>query len=200
MRHAKIRQCVVVHRHPAAQPAIGEMLLAQPRQLPRAADPLHRRPQPQRHHQLGRRRRLPRHPLARLHRIVQGAQNRAPGQTPTPPAPGDRAPPSRRLSRHTSPAGAVPAAATAAFPDPAPPAPAAPANPQTVRYCPTQTGSPSDQSSPPRNSTTTTCCNPSILQKCAKHSQALRRRAAPSRRTQDLRAGLTGERGGIAAG
>jgi len=65
---------VYVHRHPAAQPAIGEMLLAQPGQLPRAADPVHRRPQPQRHHQLGRRRRLPRHPLARLHCIVQRAQ------------------------------------------------------------------------------------------------------------------------------
>ena len=74
MRHPEIRQRVVVHRHPAAQPAIGEVLLAQPGELPRAADPVHRRPQPQRHHQLGRRRRLPRHPLPRLHRIMQRAQ------------------------------------------------------------------------------------------------------------------------------
>jgi hypothetical protein len=70
VRHAKIRQCVVIHRHPAAQPTIGEMLLAHPGQLPRAADPVHRRPQPQRHHQLGCRRRLSRYPLARFHRIV----------------------------------------------------------------------------------------------------------------------------------
>src|SRR5207237_7556047 len=92
---------------------------------------------------------------------------------PTRPPPDGRAPPDRRWPQSASPADGAAAAAIAASPDPALPAPAAPANPQTTRYCPTPTGSPSDQSSKPRNSTTTTGRNRFMLQKCAKDSQPL---------------------------
>ena len=85
MRRAKIRQRVVVHRHSAAQPAVGQMLLAQFVQLAGAANPVHRRPQPQRQHQLRRRRRLPRHPLTRLHRLMQVAQVEPPDKGPDRP-------------------------------------------------------------------------------------------------------------------
>ena len=51
MRHPKIAQGVIVHPDSTTQPAIGILRLAPPRQLPRAAHPLGRGIQPQRHEQ-----------------------------------------------------------------------------------------------------------------------------------------------------
>jgi hypothetical protein len=173
MRHAKIRQRVVVHRHPAAQPTIRQMLLAQPGQLPRAPtrqlSPTATAPSSARAPQVPD----PAPPRAPSpHRAMRA--NRALGQTPRPPAPDDRAPPDRRLPQSASPADAAPAAATAASPDSALPVLAAPATLQTTRYCPTSTGSPSHQSSAATHTTTKTCCNPASGQICAKGSHALR--------------------------
>jgi hypothetical protein len=55
---AEVRQRVVVHPHPAADPAVGIVALAQPVDLARAAHPVDGRPQPQRHQdrRVGRRR------------------------------------------------------------------------------------------------------------------------------------------------
>ena len=75
MVRPEIGQVVIVHRHSAAQPAIGHMLSAQPIQLAGAADPLDGGPQPQRQQQLRCRRRLPRLPLARLTASCSGCKS-----------------------------------------------------------------------------------------------------------------------------
>ena len=57
VRHPKVRQQVVVDRHPAPQPPIHVVLLGQPGQPTGTPDPLHRRqhPQPQQHLRIARR-------------------------------------------------------------------------------------------------------------------------------------------------
>jgi hypothetical protein len=70
----EVAQRVVVQRHPAGEPTVGIMAFAQPRQRPRAADPLAGRVEPQRQQQPGRDRRMPGPAFARLDRVLQGAE------------------------------------------------------------------------------------------------------------------------------
>ena len=53
MRDAEITQRVVIHRDPAAQPAIGVMAVAEPIHFARAADAVHGRVEPERDQDLG---------------------------------------------------------------------------------------------------------------------------------------------------
>jgi hypothetical protein len=46
---AEVRQPVVVHRHPATNPSVGDVVLAQPGQLPSGSDTIHGRVEPQGH-------------------------------------------------------------------------------------------------------------------------------------------------------
>ena len=84
MRHPEVGEPVIVHAHPAAQPAIGVVALAQPRQRPRAADPFARRIKPQRQIQAAG--------------LPAPARACAPAPAPPPPARRDRAAPHRPRS------------------------------------------------------------------------------------------------------
>ena len=67
----EVGKAVIVHTHPATQPAIGVVALAQPLQRACAADPLARRIEPQSQQQPRARRRLTRRVLARPDLLVQ---------------------------------------------------------------------------------------------------------------------------------
>jgi len=120
MRHPEIGQRVVIHRHPAAQPAIGQMLLAQLGQLSRTPEPVEGRPRPLSptttapSSARGRAGPAPAPPRAPSPlRAVRA--NRAQWQTPTPLAPDGRGqsgrrapPPASRADAALADAGAAP--------------------------------------------------------------------------------------------
>jgi len=74
VRHPEVRKPVVVDRHTARDPAVGQILAGQPVQFARRAHPVHRRQKPQRKQHSRVRGRPPRHPLARLDLVVQHRQ------------------------------------------------------------------------------------------------------------------------------
>lgn len=71
VRHPEVRERVVVHAHPATQPAEAQELPTQPRQHARAPHLLQGRVQPQRHQQARITRRMTGPTLDRLDRPVQ---------------------------------------------------------------------------------------------------------------------------------
>ena len=84
---AEVRQRLVVDAHAPAQPLEGDMLLAEPRQLARAAHPFDRRVEPERrqHPRIGRR--MPRAALHRSDRVVERREVEALGEGPHQPDP-----------------------------------------------------------------------------------------------------------------
>ena len=83
MRHPELRKLVVIDRHTARDPAIGQILAGQPVQLSRRADPVHRRQEPQRkqHSRVGgrpTRGALTRFDLVVKHRQIQRLDERRP--------------------------------------------------------------------------------------------------------------------------
>ena len=70
----KVGETVIIYAHPAAEPAIDVVLLAQPRQCPRASDPFAYRIKPKSQYQSWARWCLSRRVLARFDRILHRAQ------------------------------------------------------------------------------------------------------------------------------
>ena len=83
----EVGQAVMVHRNPAGEPAIGDVAFAQPRQLPRRANPFHGRVEPQRQKHRRVRRRPPGFARPRLDRIVEWIEVQTLDECPNHPRP-----------------------------------------------------------------------------------------------------------------
>ena len=121
MASAKIRQRVIIDRHPAADPLISDMALAQPRQRPRAAHSVNRRIKPQRHRHLRAGRGMTRPARARLDRVEHQAQIQLLDKRPRRTRRVIQQPPAVQADRAKAPAAAAAALQSpAAHPRPAP--------------------------------------------------------------------------------